>query len=952
MSVQIFGEKQTALTRFTLDCQAPHWELKKWFFSVSRAMAQLLFLDTFSHDGGLSPQCDLVQFPTPVIVEEVRVLPLGARIQLPIESGMNMRLGATLPTRFQLEFFANDVTKPSASTFSSLGILPYDQNGQIHLNTGNRKIPTDGLVLRGLYSTITLAVYGILTPTSAEQLALSSTVKEDEEERVPIVSDHGGASLASATHQHRAQPHQRKRNEWTNSWPLSSPSAASTLSDNALDAGRTPVIRDRHHGHHSGRSGWTSVENGQRSNFENSNDKYNHHRSHFQAQGGSSRSRSPPKHRRSVTRSPPPPPPLPRGSTSSRRSLTPKSPHGNNGYNTSPAECNNKRKPPSVTDDQPVPLDDMSDISDGDIPEVDDVLDEKNEDNTNQSMTLVASVTELDGPMVVDEDPEERQQQQPIDIIPEDMEEISDEEADWSDDGDCFFLDPDSYRVDFGSDWVEPITIFKPDEHTLTELKYYCNNTFSKPQQIKSSSEESKNSSEKLVVKLNQMPLGSEWVETLETIDVSSLDSTQDLTSILKVGLSLSEALKQPVHTFKLRHLKSGLKFANLLLDSPHLSWELDDLLEIVNSLMEILSDPSIAAPLLVKCLMAIHRTLNQNATVLKMFRQQWTSTLVKIISQRDKLTTRLKVGLSALLQRINTTQSWYQLDSMEFQQSQVILKQLKSQLANESKPTLCFLSNEKCGVLPCLKKDLSNMDFMATLVKWCQAHIGEHSAEVIGGVQTIMEELIGSREGLILLASNPDSMNQIFSLFRKHQESCSSSSKTNYLAYCLHAFVKLDHLSYQVNFHGGDRRSLETNEVLSLTESLYGMTFSHTGREALVGILSRHNFLQPMLHLVKHSGEVDEENQQKKDMKKSAIRGYACELLLMTIRHADQVEYLSFFAEELIAIGKSDENSKLYEIVTWLNFLLGRQDLDWIKDNNRLNEMPKVCRCQLFIDQ
>ena len=70
----------------------------------------------------------------------------------------------------------------------------------------------------------------------------------------------------------------------------------------------------------------------------------------------------------------------------------------------------------------------MSDISDGDIPEVDDVLDEKNEDNTNQSMTLVASVTELDGPMVVDEDPEERQQQQPIDIIPEDMEEISDEE--------------------------------------------------------------------------------------------------------------------------------------------------------------------------------------------------------------------------------------------------------------------------------------------------------------------------------------------------------------------------------------------------------------------------------------------------------------------------------------------------------------------------------------------
>jgi len=207
------------------------------------------------------------------------------------------------------------------------------------------------------------------------------------------------------------------------------------------------------------------------------------------------------------------------------------------------------------------------------------------------------------------------------------------------------------------------------------------------------------------------------------------------------------------------------------------------------------------------------------------------------------------------------------------------------------------------------------------------------------------VEELVGSKEGLILLASNPDSMNQIFSLLRKHQE---SSSKTNYLAYCLHALVKLDHLSYQVNFHGGDRRSLETNEVLSLAESLYGMTFSHAGREALVGILSQRDFLQPLLHLVKHSGEVDDENQQKKDMKKSAIRGYACELVLMTIRHADQVEYLSFFTEELIAIGKSDENSKLYEIVTWLNFLLGRQDLDWIKDNVR-HDIPKVCLFHLL---
>ena len=295
-------------------------------------MAQLLFLDTFTHDGGLSPQCDLVQFPTPVIVEEVRVIPLGARIHVNMESGMNMRLGATLPTRFKLEFFANDVTKPTASTFSSLGILPYDQNGQIHMNTGGRKIPTDGLVLRGLYSTITLAVYGILTPTSAEQLALASTVKEEEPEHVPVATP-AVAHHHHQHHQHRGHHQSTKRNEWANTWP-------STVSEN--DTGRTSVTHERHHHHHnqgSNSRSWNSMENGQRSTLENSYepgsiDKYNH-RSHYHR----ARSRSPPRHR-SGTRSPPPPlppPPVPRSGTS-RRSLTPKSPQGNNGYNnTSPS---------------------------------------------------------------------------------------------------------------------------------------------------------------------------------------------------------------------------------------------------------------------------------------------------------------------------------------------------------------------------------------------------------------------------------------------------------------------------------------------------------------------------------------------------------------------------------------------------------------------------------------
>ena len=56
-----------------------------------------------------------------MIVEEVRVIPLGARVQANFPGGV--RLGATNPAQFQLEFFVNDLSKSGASTFESLGIL-------------------------------------------------------------------------------------------------------------------------------------------------------------------------------------------------------------------------------------------------------------------------------------------------------------------------------------------------------------------------------------------------------------------------------------------------------------------------------------------------------------------------------------------------------------------------------------------------------------------------------------------------------------------------------------------------------------------------------------------------------------------------------------------------------------------------------------------------------------
>ncbi|XP_011190930.2 protein virilizer isoform X2 [Zeugodacus cucurbitae] len=131
--------------------------------------AELLFFDTFSHEVDTDINLDLVQFPKPVFITQVRIIPLGARVQADFPGGV--RLGATNPSKFDIEFFVNDLGMPGASTFENLGQLKYNQNDCIHLECTQEKIPTDGLVLRGWYSTITLAVYGILTNSMNEPIA-------------------------------------------------------------------------------------------------------------------------------------------------------------------------------------------------------------------------------------------------------------------------------------------------------------------------------------------------------------------------------------------------------------------------------------------------------------------------------------------------------------------------------------------------------------------------------------------------------------------------------------------------------------------------------------------------------------------------------------------------------------------------------------------------------------
>ncbi|KAM8735470.1 protein virilizer homolog isoform 3-T3 [Acanthopagrus schlegelii] len=118
---------------------------------------ELLFLDTFKHQSAELTNVDVVRFPCGVLVTEVRVIPPGIKAHSNLPD--SRAFGETSPHAFQLELFFNNVTKPNNPSFHRLGSLEYDENKSIVFRPSG-KVNTDGLVLRGWYTSLTLAVYG------------------------------------------------------------------------------------------------------------------------------------------------------------------------------------------------------------------------------------------------------------------------------------------------------------------------------------------------------------------------------------------------------------------------------------------------------------------------------------------------------------------------------------------------------------------------------------------------------------------------------------------------------------------------------------------------------------------------------------------------------------------------------------------------------------------------
>ncbi|KAH9407157.1 hypothetical protein TYRP_012706, partial [Tyrophagus putrescentiae] len=102
----------------------------------------------------------LIQFSEPVIIHELRIVPLSTLVTSDTLKGG--RLGATIPSSFEVHFYVNDLKTKNASTFLDIGSLSYKEHERFIFKP-TLHVPTDALFLRGLFESLTIAVLGSVT---------------------------------------------------------------------------------------------------------------------------------------------------------------------------------------------------------------------------------------------------------------------------------------------------------------------------------------------------------------------------------------------------------------------------------------------------------------------------------------------------------------------------------------------------------------------------------------------------------------------------------------------------------------------------------------------------------------------------------------------------------------------------------------------------------------------
>ncbi|CAH0389348.1 unnamed protein product [Bemisia tabaci] len=969
---------------------------------------ELLFFDTFSHESCEEINLDLVQFPKPVLLSELRIIPLGARVQADFPGGV--RLGATNPSQFRIEFFVNDLSKaPGAAVFEALGALDYNQNGNIRMELSHRPIPTDGLVLRGWYSTITLAVYGCLTKTIQEQATVnqsalpSSTISTNSRAPGPEVTTSATAEWVQQHAQVGTTPADHNvstENEefegkypnpptthypYQEDWPSSAPASVVNLSDGynhvkneppyensqaewSEDKGFWDEDKDKEARHRDRISPPMEISRDLTTDFRErgSDDGRLRDREYYSSKSSSSqfaqvhsswmeweglssrkRPRSPPVQPRT-------PPPEDSNSGSVKK------------------ECNS----PAFETFSPG---DVESISDGEISEPgenDALKEEKTPPPPVETITPKASPQppEID----LEQSTTNTEQFEPIlsdEDIPDeiDVQDIDFEFADFADNPlkvfnpYAFIVQPLSYLSDPSMseyEWKvshcsEEYLKFKkvPEATQLEEVFNNCDD-FSDCKK------------ESWVIGIEKLvpliPKGLPHSESRESI-------IETLISWVDTGLNFEDALTQPQPAFKIRHIKAGLRLAEVLCKcSEQITLDLIERISLHRKLIDLYHIEYMALSIKLMILRTLDSSLRYKSCVELFLNSEIFSVndenmnenvngYVKIVDmmQRDQLA-RVKFALASLLRKFHIYEILSEFNQLIYNYDKK-LKSKDGDTPEEFDMNLISICLEEIikyyknaqTMISHPKRFLpvhSQFDFGATfscpepyetLFTFFKSHLLIETIVLILNspemasdwsllllIQEFISSLIETPEGMRFLCSSIDTINPIIKILigtttpPTVDENEVVSLGINIplgltLVYRLQALNYTDILFNFWEYQSVMKLDPDSSEILDILHNLHCLTMHPIGKSAVVFILSRCDYIQPVLNFLKfHTKPEDTTNSKKK----SPSILYASDLISTVVKFSDYVPFLRKYGPELCdMIAKEPQLPELQALVPWL---------------------------------
>lgn len=445
-----------------------------------------------------------------------------------------------------------------------------------------------------------------------------------------------------------------------------------------------------------------------------------------------------------------------------------------------------------------------------------------------------------------------------------------------------------------------------------------------------------------------------DWVQAVEQIlpliDKALATVTPDhplislLMNCVDIGLNLDVAISHIQPAFKVRHIKAGIRLSeNISLCGSWLVEKLVTQVHVQKKLLQLFHKDYMALSIKLMILKALDSTFIEEKSIKHFLNERFTLAIGKGSTEllngyqhlfrmlEDKQLVRVKFGISSLIKKIHTYDMLENLKEViegsikdkgydEFEYDNDVLMYLK-----EVEKVFTYsdvLISQPKRFLPVQSQFEINIPSGNTsmfLFKYFKIHKlleiicillsnRKTNSSIMVSIQSLMKQFADRQDGLAFLSINHEVSNNILKAL-----CCQTSEEyievipgtTTYLGMEITCRLQvLQHLDKIVCL---DCREDAAGELFDIFHELYSISFTSVGKFQIAFVLSLDENIQILLDVVQNCD------------KKSAVRSYVFDLIVMTIKYSDDIRFLRKFGRKLLEMAETDKQNHLYDVVSWL---------------------------------